>query len=82
MLFIIPLVLLAAYPWLRPEDACAVDWAFPSTPEEKTRYFTFKDLWGKGFYITTGHKFGGDFLVYPGNLTFISLLSDRISIIE
>ncbi|XP_052122093.1 tRNA-splicing endonuclease subunit Sen34 isoform X2 [Frankliniella occidentalis] len=55
------------YPWLSPEDACPVNWTFPSNEEERTRYLTFKDLWTKGFYITTGHKFGGDFLVYPGD---------------
>ena len=26
----------------------------------------FEDLWNKGFYITDGSKFGGDFLAYPG----------------
>ena len=24
------------------------------------------DLWGKGYYLTSGEKFVGDFLVYPG----------------
>ncbi|XP_034239632.1 tRNA-splicing endonuclease subunit Sen34 [Thrips palmi] len=55
------------YPWLRAEDACPVAWTFPSSHEEKIRYLTFKDLWEKGYFITTGHKFGGDFLVYPGD---------------
>ncbi|XP_057370121.1 tRNA-splicing endonuclease subunit Sen34-like isoform X2 [Daphnia carinata] len=27
----------------------------------------FSDLWEKGYYITAGEKFGGDFLVYPGD---------------
>lgn len=27
----------------------------------------FADLWKKGYYLTAGHKFGGDFLVYPGD---------------
>ncbi|XP_045460680.1 tRNA-splicing endonuclease subunit Sen34 isoform X1 [Harmonia axyridis] len=31
------------------------------------RYSVFKDLWEKGYYITSGEKFGGDFLVYLGD---------------
>ncbi|XP_046439904.1 tRNA-splicing endonuclease subunit Sen34-like [Daphnia pulex] len=27
----------------------------------------FSDLWEKGYYITSGEKFGGDYLVYPGD---------------
>ena len=27
----------------------------------------FADLWHKGFFVTDGTKFGGDFLVYPGD---------------
>ena len=27
----------------------------------------FRDLWGKGYWITPGDKFGGRFLVYPGD---------------
>ncbi|XP_066994386.2 tRNA-splicing endonuclease subunit Sen34 [Anabrus simplex] len=56
-----------AYPWLRSEDACNVRWQFPSNPAEKLRYMTFKDIWEKGFYLTSGQKFGGDFLAYPGD---------------
>ncbi|XP_075223089.1 tRNA splicing endonuclease subunit 34 [Lycorma delicatula] len=44
-----------------------VEWTFPKRKEEKLRYLTFKDLWEKGYYITSGQKFGGDFLVYPGD---------------
>uniref|UniRef100_A0A0B7A9J9 tRNA-splicing endonuclease subunit SEN34 n=1 Tax=Arion vulgaris TaxID=1028688 RepID=A0A0B7A9J9_9EUPU len=43
------------------------DWAYPSTEREMLRYLVFKDLWGKGFFLTSGAKFGGDFLVYPGD---------------
>nr|CAD7460800.1 unnamed protein product [Timema tahoe] len=55
------------YPWLRQEDACTVRWNFPETPGEKLRYNTFKTLWEQGHFITPGQKFGGDFLVYPGD---------------
>ncbi|XP_026465302.1 tRNA-splicing endonuclease subunit Sen34 [Ctenocephalides felis] len=27
----------------------------------------YEDLWHKGYYITDGEKFGGDFLLYPGD---------------
>uniref|UniRef100_A0A8C6KSM0 tRNA-splicing endonuclease subunit Sen34 n=1 Tax=Nothobranchius furzeri TaxID=105023 RepID=A0A8C6KSM0_NOTFU len=32
-----------------------------------TRYLVFRDLWGRGFFLTSAGKFGGDFLVYPGD---------------
>ncbi|KAK3580028.1 hypothetical protein CHS0354_030929 [Potamilus streckersoni] len=40
-------------------------WSYPSTDQERLRYSVFKDLWEKGYFITSGSKFGGDFLVYP-----------------
>ncbi|ORX63790.1 tRNA-intron endonuclease catalytic domain-like protein, partial [Basidiobolus meristosporus CBS 931.73] len=42
-------------------------WSFPSTAEERLRYRIYVDLWDKGYYITPGSKFGGDFLLYPGD---------------
>ena len=44
-----------------------VQWTFPSTEQESFRYKVFCDLWEKGYYITQGGKFGGDYLVYPGD---------------
>ncbi|CAH0729738.1 unnamed protein product, partial [Brenthis ino] len=35
--------------------------------EGSARYAVFKDLWEKGHYITSGSKFGADYLVYPGD---------------
>ncbi|XP_046673420.1 tRNA-splicing endonuclease subunit Sen34 [Homalodisca vitripennis] len=49
------------------ESEETVKWRFPETSHERLRYSTFKDLWEKGFYITEGHKFGVDYLVYPGD---------------
>jgi len=46
------------------EDAV---WSFPSTREERERYAVFKDLHDKSFYMTSGAKFGSDFLAYPGD---------------
>ena len=43
-----------------------VDWRFSGTEMERIRYRVFKDLWEKKYYLTSGGKFGGDFLVYPG----------------
>ena len=31
------------------------------------RYTVYKDLWKQGYYLTSAAKFGGDFLVYPGD---------------
>ncbi len=44
-------------------------WTFGSTQEEKRRWLIFEDLWKRGYWLTNGSKFGGDFLVYPGNIT-------------
>nr|CAG4637434.1 EOG090X0G6M [Ceriodaphnia reticulata] len=35
--------------------------------DETLRCRVFIDLWRRGYYITPGEKFGGDFLVYPGD---------------
>lgn len=35
-------------------------------PSRDTKYQVFRDLRGRGFYLTSAGKFGGDFLVYPG----------------
>ena len=45
-----------------------VDWDFPSSEMEKLRYKVFRELWEQGYYLTSGSKFGGDFLVYPGKI--------------
>ncbi|KAL2714349.1 centromere-associated protein E-like isoform X6 [Vespula squamosa] len=56
-----------AYPWCKWNNFEVVQWKYPNTLQEKLRYDTFKDLWERGYYITNGEKFGGDFLVYPGD---------------
>lgn len=35
----------------------------------RTRFQVFRDLRRRGFYLTSAGKFGGDFLVYPGEQT-------------
>ena len=59
------------YPWTSKDDIQIVEWKYPSTEKQQLRYKTFKDLWEKGYYLTNGEKFGGDFLAYPGNLVYI-----------
>ncbi|KAJ1798064.1 tRNA-splicing endonuclease subunit [Coemansia sp. RSA 2399] len=62
---------------LLPEEAallleqCAIElsgftFAWPQTDADKTRFALFKDLHRRGFYITRALKFGGDYLLYPG----------------
>ena len=45
------------------------DWAkaYPKTPAEELRLLTFRELRKRGFYVTSGDKFGADFLAYPGD---------------
>lgn len=43
------------------------DWTYPQTSCEKLHYHVFVDLWEKGYYLTSGVNFGGDFLAYPGD---------------
>jgi len=42
------------------------DWSFPQTDTQRIKYLAFKDLWQQDFHLSSGAKFGGDFLVYPG----------------
>jgi len=50
-------------------------WSYPSTLLQKAKCAVFKDLWDKGNYMGGGLKFGGDFLVYPGELLFLPMRS-------
>lgn len=38
-------------------------------PDQQLKYKVYKDLWERQYYITSGEKFGGDFLVYPGKIS-------------
>ncbi|XP_061538646.1 tRNA-splicing endonuclease subunit Sen34 isoform X4 [Phycodurus eques] len=44
----------------------------PADPRRDARYRVFADLRGRGFYLTSAGKFGGDFLVYPGTFEGIA----------
>ncbi|KAL1115608.1 hypothetical protein AAG570_005898 [Ranatra chinensis] len=54
-------------PWYKENDFTPADWNFPSTKEDKLKYEVFKNLWEKDYYVTPGQKFGGDYLIYPGD---------------
>ena len=55
----------AAYSTLEAARQAGV-WTYPTTPFEHAKCRVFQDLWEKGNYMGGGIKFGGDFLVYPG----------------
>lgn len=63
--------MLLAYPWFNKDDMKVVEWKYPLTPNQRHKYKVYKDLWEKEYYITSGDKFGGDFLVYPGIRFFL-----------
>ena len=44
-----------------------VSWQYPCTPVQWLRLSVFADLHSRGFSVTGGAKFGGDFLAYPGD---------------
>ncbi|KAK6628475.1 hypothetical protein RUM43_002290 [Polyplax serrata] len=53
-------------PWIEDTDMkeyCSKQ----TTLDADIKYLVFKDLWERGYYITLGEKFGGDYLAYPGD---------------
>ncbi|TFK27382.1 hypothetical protein FA15DRAFT_570607, partial [Coprinopsis marcescibilis] len=42
-------------------------WDYPSNLTERARCGVFHGLWDQGFYMGGGIKFGGEYLVYPGD---------------
>ncbi|XP_022322892.2 tRNA-splicing endonuclease subunit Sen34-like [Crassostrea virginica] len=51
----------------QPSKEVAADWHFPHSKQDHLRYLVYKDLWDQGYFLSNGSKFGGDFLVYPGD---------------
>lgn len=43
------------------------DWPHAGQPVHELRYSIYRDLWERGFFLSAAGKFGGDFLVYPGD---------------
>ncbi|GAA5990401.1 hypothetical protein JCM5350_003685 [Sporobolomyces pararoseus] len=68
----------SSYPWYDPTSPTttystlesakeAGVWNYPSNRLQQSKCKVFEDLWKKGFYMGIGLRFGGDFLVYPGD---------------
>ncbi|KAG7092403.1 hypothetical protein E1B28_008760 [Marasmius oreades] len=66
----------SSLPWHLPQNhtydsvesaKAAGIWNFPSDLHDSARYRVFKDLWEQGYFLGGGIKFGGDYLVYPGD---------------
>ena len=61
-----------------------IEFAWPNTKGELARFRIFKYLYEKSFYITTGSKFGGDYLLYEDKVEnchakYIVLVRETIS---
>ena len=48
-------------------SVASIDAALPVTMEFRRRATIFSDLWHRGFYLTSGSKFGTHFMAYPGD---------------
>jgi len=66
----------SSLPWYVPHKsthttlawACMAGvWIYPSTLHERAKCGVFRGLWEQGYFMGGGIKFGGDFLVYPGD---------------
>ncbi|XP_023171415.2 tRNA-splicing endonuclease subunit Sen34 [Drosophila hydei] len=42
-------------------------WTDPICDRNSLKYRVFRDLWGRGKFVTCGDAFGADFLIYPGD---------------
>ncbi|KAF9533477.1 hypothetical protein CPB83DRAFT_845326 [Crepidotus variabilis] len=42
-------------------------WTYPATLTERARCGVFRGLWEQGYFMGVGIKFGGEYLVYPGD---------------
>ncbi|EPT00082.1 hypothetical protein FOMPIDRAFT_143814 [Fomitopsis schrenkii] len=42
-------------------------WTYPANLHERAKCRVFRDLWEQGNFMGGGIRFGGDFLVYPGD---------------
>lgn len=45
----------------------STNWPMPRDERLEIRFHVYRDLSSKGYYLTSAGKFGGDFLVYPGD---------------
>jgi len=47
--------------------AAAFTWDWPHSAEDRVKSLAFQALRVRGFFLTSGDKFGADFLAYPGD---------------
>eukprot|EP00056_Hartaetosiga_gracilis_P021514 m.24665 g.24665 ORF g.24665 m.24665 type:complete len:241 (+) comp9122_c0_seq13:341-1063(+) len=60
---------------------------YPFTLEEERQCKVYSDLVMKGYFLTGGIKFGGDFLVYPGDPIrfhshFVAIITDKTDLLH
>ncbi|CAE6421493.1 unnamed protein product [Rhizoctonia solani] len=62
------------FPWYTAQIFHTIDeareagvWVYPRDVKERAECAVFRDLWEKGNYLGPGIKFGGNYLVYPGD---------------
>lgn len=48
-------------------DFLVASWPMQQDQRSQTRFLVYRDLRRRGFYLTSAGKFGGDYLVYPGD---------------
>lgn len=58
--------MLRVYPTLSSAKQAGL-WHYPRTAEQRARCAVFESLLDRGYYMSTGLRFGGDFNVYPGD---------------
>lgn len=58
-----------ALPW--NQSYPPLEWNYPFNEQDLLRYQVFKNIWEKGFYITLGSKFGGDYLLYKDDPSLV-----------
>jgi hypothetical protein len=56
------------FPWFHAKEARSDIFPFPETDDERNRAQVFYDLWKKGLFLSSGSKFGANYLAYPGKL--------------
>ena len=72
------------FPWYSCQDE-SFEW--PKTEMDIARYRVFKHLYYKSYFIVSGSKFGGDYLLYENRIEdchakYIVLVRDQISPLE
>ncbi|XP_074597953.1 tRNA splicing endonuclease subunit 34 [Brevipalpus obovatus] len=64
---VFPVQIFTKSPWNHDGAIINNSWLYPSNKRERIKYNTFKDLYGKGYYIMSGLRFGCDYLVYESD---------------